>query len=211
MQRHVFPQGTSVTLTEAAATGSVFAGWDGACPSAGTTSTCTVTLTGDAQVSASFDVPPPPPPPDGARVSTPLGPTTQHARCTVARLPDRDCTPGAVFAAVTSIDLCNPGSTSGVGAVSAATRTKVLAAYGIPPSRAGRYVLDHLVPVGLGGSSDRGNLWPEAIAKPPAAHQKDRLEAWLVSRVCSGAMQLDQAQGAIAQNWLAEYHRAHLG
>ncbi len=58
----------------------------------------------------------------------------------------------------------------------------------------------------IAGTSGR-----KPTAGPPAAHQKDRLEAWLVGRVCSGAMQLDQAQRAIAQNWLAEYHRARLG
>ena len=72
-------------------------------------------------------------------------------------------------------------------------------------------MLDHLVPIALGGSNDRTNLWPEPLAKPPAAHQKDRLETVLHQRVCNGAIQLDRAQVAIAQNWLAEYHRARLG
>jgi Domain of unknown function DUF11/Divergent InlB B-repeat domain len=207
---HGFAQGTSVTLTEAAAAGSLFAGWDGACKSAGTASTCTVTLSGDAQVSASFDVAPPPPKPVPPK-STPLHKATQHADCTVGRLPDRDCTPGAVFGIVAPIDLCTAGYAAGVAPVSDATRRQVFAAYGIPKRREASYVLDHLVPVALGGSNDRANLWPEATAKPPAAHEKNRLEAYLLGRVCKGAIQLDRAQVAIAQNWLAEYHRARLG
>jgi Domain of unknown function DUF11 len=207
---HAFPQGTSVTLTEAAAAGSVFAGWDGACKSAGTAPTCAVTLTSDAQVSASFDVPPPPPVPK-APVSTPLRRATQRSGCTRGRLPDRDCTPGAVFELVAPIDLCTAGYAAGVASVSAATERQVFAAYGISKSREAGYVLDHLIPIALGGSNDRTNLWPESVANPPAAHQKDRLETVLHKRVCNGAIELDRAQVAIAQNWLAEYHRARLG
>jgi Divergent InlB B-repeat domain/Domain of unknown function DUF11 len=207
---HAFSQGTSVTLTEAADTGSVFAGWDGACKSAGTTSTCTIALNADTQVSASFDVPPPPPAPDKP-VSTPLRRPTQHAGCTVARLPDRECTPGAIFATFTAGAICTPGYTDSVGPVPASTKKRVLAAYGIPSSRAGRYVLDHLVPVRLGGSNDRANLWPEATAKPPAAREKDHLETWLLGRVCSGATSLAKAQTAIARNWVAAYRGAGLG
>jgi hypothetical protein len=206
---HAFPQGTTVTLTEATAAESVFAGWDGACKSAGTASTCAVTLTGDAQVSASFDISPPPKP--EAPVSTPLRKATQHAGCTVGRLPDRDCTPGAVFAIVAPIDLCTAGYAAGVPPVSATTQRQVFASYGIPKSREAAYVIDHLIPIILGGSNDRTNLWPEPVAKPPAAHQKDKLESVLHQRVCNGVIQLDRAQVAIAENWLAGYHRVHLG
>lgn len=53
-----FPSGTAVTLTAAAASGSAFSGWGGAC--AGTTANvCTVSLTASATVSATFvSVPP---------------------------------------------------------------------------------------------------------------------------------------------------------
>ena len=112
---------------------------------------------------------------------------------------------------ITPVDVCAATYVAGVAAVPAATRKLVFAAYGIPASRQSAYVLDHLVPVGLGGSNDRANLWPEPIAKAPAAHQKDRLEAWLRQRVCKAAMTLGRAQFAVAGNWLAEYHRAGLG
>lgn len=45
--------GTSVTLTAAAATGSAFAGWSGACT--GTATTCTVTMDAAKSVTATFD------------------------------------------------------------------------------------------------------------------------------------------------------------
>ncbi len=47
-----FPAGTLVTLTETPATNSYFAGWGGAC--SGDNSTCTLTLTTNQQVSATF-------------------------------------------------------------------------------------------------------------------------------------------------------------
>lgn len=47
-----FPYGTSVSLTATASTDSVFAGWGGAC--SGSTA-CTVTLTANASVTATFD------------------------------------------------------------------------------------------------------------------------------------------------------------
>jgi hypothetical protein len=46
--------GTPVTLTATPANGSLFAGWGGACSG---TSTCTLTLTADAAVTATFSIP----------------------------------------------------------------------------------------------------------------------------------------------------------
>lgn len=61
------PEGTVVTLTASPASGSVFAGWSGAC--AGTAPTCTVILTGPKSVGADFQpiMLDAAPPPDGLR------------------------------------------------------------------------------------------------------------------------------------------------
>jgi hypothetical protein len=48
---HAFADGTVVSLTPAPATGSVFAGWSGACSGTGA---CSVTMTQDAAVTATF-------------------------------------------------------------------------------------------------------------------------------------------------------------
>jgi hypothetical protein len=47
-----YPSGSSVTLTAAAASGSAFVGWSGAC--SGTSATCTVTLDANKSVAANF-------------------------------------------------------------------------------------------------------------------------------------------------------------
>jgi hypothetical protein len=73
--------------------------------------------------------------------------------------------------------------------------------------RRGRYEVDQLVPVELGGSNDQANVWPELTSQ---FRKKDRLEDWLITRVCDGGMSLAQAQKRIARNWLAAYHAAGL-
>jgi len=53
-----FVNGTQVVLTASAVAGGVFSGWGGACASAGSSPSCTVTMSADQSVSATF-VPPP--------------------------------------------------------------------------------------------------------------------------------------------------------
>src|SRR5262249_14981663 len=59
-------QNTSITLTATPDGGATFAGWGGDCASAGTATTCTVTMSGQGangakSVTAGFGAPPPPP------------------------------------------------------------------------------------------------------------------------------------------------------
>jgi DNA-binding beta-propeller fold protein YncE len=64
--RQAYGTGRTVTLTAAPAAGSVFAGWGGACAAAAATPACSVALSGDADVTASFAAAPPPAPPVAA-------------------------------------------------------------------------------------------------------------------------------------------------
>ena len=70
------PVGTVVTLTATPATGSVFAGWSGAC--SGTAATCTWTMSAATAVTARFDVKPVDPPQQAAPipVTSGLSPTS---------------------------------------------------------------------------------------------------------------------------------------
>jgi hypothetical protein len=80
-------------------------------------------------------------------------------------------------------------------------------AYGINSHQPGRYEVDHLISLELGGSNALANLWPEAALPKPGFHEKDRVENHLHARVCSGALTLAQAQRRIATNWLAVYRK----
>jgi hypothetical protein len=126
-------------------------------------------------------------------------------------LPDPGCTPGAIDPAVTQANLartiCHAGYSESVRPSESITeREKVasLRSYGDhKPLHA--YEYDHLVSLELGGApNDARNLWPEPGASP---NPKDSLEDRLHARVCDHQMTLAAAQRAIAQNWVAAYHR----
>jgi hypothetical protein len=84
-------------------------------------------------------------------------------------------------------------------------KLKLLQTAGQDPSAASAYELDHIVPLALGGhprALDNLQLqpWPEA-------RRKDRLEVKLQCLVCSGQVNLAEAQTAIATDWEAAYHK----
>lgn len=136
------------------------------------------------------------------------GVQTKKSGC-VARgdLPDSACTPGAIFANVTKTQVCTPGYASSVRDVPQSVKEKVYAEYGITKHQPGQYEVDHLVSLQLGGSNDIANLWPEAANPTPGFHQKDLVENYLNSQICSGAISLQAAQVEIATNWMAVYNR----
>ena len=122
-------------------------------------------------------------------------------------LPDPACTPGAIIASATKDAICQPGYARSVRNVPTSEKDQVFAEYGIASHSPGKYEVDHLVSLELGGSNDIANLWPEAASPQPGFHEKDRVENYLHSQVCSSAISLGQAQIEIATNWLAVYNR----
>jgi hypothetical protein len=67
---------------------------------------------------------------------------------------------------------------------------------------------DHLIPLTVGGNPrDPHNLWPEPWNGPYGAHVKDKLEVALNKAVCSGKLTLEEAQKAIATDWIAAYEK----
>lgn len=135
-----------------------------------------------------------------------LGPRTKFSSCKMVRgLPDRRCSPGAVFTAATSAKVCVSGYAGSVRNVPESVKQAVYREYGISTRRPGQYEVDHLVSLELGGSNDIANLWPEPASPSPGFHEKDVLEDYLHREVCSGRLGLPAVQRGIAANWIALY------
>lgn len=122
-------------------------------------------------------------------------------------LPDPQLTPGSVLTTDASV-VCVRGYSKTVRNVPYSLKRQVYSAYGITSHRPGEYEVDHLISLELGGADVFENLWPESyLTSPWNAHVKDRLENELHRRVCAGDMTLDEAQRAMAGDWIKEYKR----
>ncbi|QSR86622.1 HNH endonuclease [Candidatus Methylacidiphilum infernorum] len=122
-------------------------------------------------------------------------------------LPDPQLTPGDTFD-VTKEDICVPGYAKRVRDVPPALKRKVYLRYGILNPEPHHYEIDHLIPLGLGGSNSIKNLWPQSYwTSPWNAYLKDKLEYKLHKLVCLGIVDLKEAQQAIATNWIEAYKK----
>ena len=136
---------------------------------------------------------------------------TRWSGCRVrGALPDRACSPGAVFVGVSLATICTPGYSARVRSVGTAERGSIFREYGLPFRSYGRaYEVDHIVSLELGGSNAAANLYPEAAAPEPGYHEKDRLENRLHRLVCAGQLTLGSVQRAIAVDWVALYAKVY--
>jgi hypothetical protein len=104
--------------------------------------------------------------------------------------------------------ICTPGYTAGVRPAAGyvkAIKIKLGTGVGLEPGAASAMILDHIIPLCLGGHpSNPSNL---QLQDATEAHRKDRLELKLQCLVCSGQVSLAEARAAIATNWEAAYHR----
>ena len=121
-------------------------------------------------------------------------------------VPDPKLTPGAVLSA-DAATICQRGYSKSVRHTSGQLKHQIYAEYGIDRN-AGHYEIDHLIPLGIGGADTRENLWPESRdTQPWNAGLKDRLENYLHGEVCAGHIAAQDAQNAIAADWVAAYRR----
>lgn len=87
-------------------------------------------------------------------------------------------------------------------------KNEVYAEYGVERDKGickGGCEIDHLVSLEIGGADAVKNLWPQPSQPKPGFHEKDILENWLHAQVCSGKMDLAEAQATIRTDWYAEY------
>lgn len=132
-------------------------------------------------------------------------------------LPNRRLTPGALNPAVTQGNIretiCVRGYAKSIRPPENYTerlKRRGVRQYLYTDFRLRDYEEDHLVSLELGGSpvSPR-NLWPQPhhVIGGWGSYTKDRLEDRLHTLVCRGRLPLDDAQRAIATDWIAAYKR----
>jgi hypothetical protein len=136
-----------------------------------------------------------------------LGEQTKTEGCTVhGPLPDPECSPGAIFPEATKEKICVPGYSASVRNVPESEKKQVYLAYGIASHIKGEYEMDHIISLELGGSNEVANLYPEAAVPTPGFHEKDKVENYLHTLVCTGKIPLPQAQELIRSNWVQVYN-----
>lgn len=134
-------------------------------------------------------------------------------------LPDHGRTPGAINGSATQDNLaatvCKSGWATSVrppSAYTGALKLVQIVEYGYADRNPSHYQEDHLVPLELGGAPrDPRNLWPQpnSVTLPDGttigSKEKDDLEDELHREVCAGMMPLDEAQRAMARDWIAAW------
>ncbi|HVU76749.1 MAG TPA: hypothetical protein VHC67_04140 [Gaiellaceae bacterium] len=132
---------------------------------------------------------------------------SQRTHCTRGVLPDHQCSPGAYYSKLTKAVLCSSSFRTGtVGNVPNSEKHQVETEYGMPAKPYGRAIeIDRVVSLGIGGSNDISNLYPEPGSGAANYHAKDRLENKLHDMVCAGEITLSAAQHGIAKNWETLY------
>jgi hypothetical protein len=123
-------------------------------------------------------------------------------------LPDPHITPGLTDPDMTWERLCSTGFTTYVTRnVPSARKKAIYKVYGMSPDEAPcPCEVDHLIPLGLGGSNGPRNLWPQSsVTQLWNSHLKDKLENRMHAEVCAGKVELEAAQQEIAVDWIKAY------
>ena len=121
-------------------------------------------------------------------------------------LPNPNLTPGMADPALTVVVLCAPGfSPKTIRNVPTARKKAIYRVYAMASNQAPcPCEIDHLIPLGIGGSNGPRNLWPQPESTVPwNSKLKDQLE--IQRRTCAGTTDLLAAQQEIATDWIAAY------
>lgn len=116
-------------------------------------------------------------------------------------LPDMALTPGVVATTDTAL-VCEKDYPARARYVTPSTKNKVYAAYSVNKERCVKGCkIDHLIPLAIGGSNDKENLWPHEYGAEWNVFAKTRLEVRLRKEVCAGKMPIVEAQACIRNDW----------
>jgi hypothetical protein len=125
----------------------------------------------------------------------------------LAFLPNSTLTPGAVDEAATKNVVCSGYAKRTRKLINQSDKLKAFTIYNID-WKTDNFEVDHLVPLGLGGSNTIENLWPQSYTtRPWNAHMKDKLETQLHSMVCAGKIELKEAQDLFKTDWIESYKK----
>jgi hypothetical protein len=130
-------------------------------------------------------------------------------------LPDPKCSPGDAFPLGIILvngkylsesrayigDICVPGYSKNIRSVSDSTKNAVYKSYGVISRVSGEYEMDHIIPLELGGTNEKINLFPQPADPSPGFHEKDRCENCLHKLVCDGKLDVIEAQNMMAKDW----------
>ena len=119
--------------------------------------------------------------------------------------PNPTLTPGATLD-VTRTDVCSSEYTSPADKIPITLKRQTFDRYGLSPGAVG-FNVDHLIPVGLGGSNSPKNLWPQSLSGEWNYYMKNRLERTLRKMVCKEGLALEKAQQEIATDWVGAYKK----
>jgi putative zinc finger protein len=129
-----------------------------------------------------------------------------NAGFVVVSIPDARLTPGAALLQ-NQRAVCEQTNVKNK-AVPVALQRKVFEEYGIKRAEPRDYEVDYLITPALGGADDIHNLWPHSYrATVWNAEVKDALEDRLREMVCSGDLDLTEAQQELATNWISAYKK----
>jgi hypothetical protein len=112
------------------------------------------------------------------------------------KLPNRSISPGEVGSTDTAVFCHSTYTKAERKRETAAVKREVYRLYGMVPDTS--TVVDHIIPLELGGKSSVANSFPQ---KHPWDRSKDSLENKLHRLVCSGKYPVARAQSRIASNW----------
>ena len=125
-------------------------------------------------------------------------PTAHYRYHGSVALNDLTVTPGVVRTTDVN-EICHGGSTKQFRHTTSAMKKHICALYGVKDCpHEGTMELDHLVALEDGGADDEKNLW---VQMAPEFHWKDKLENHIHQQICSGQMDVQDAQRRLAQDW----------
>jgi hypothetical protein len=128
-------------------------------------------------------------------------------------LPDQRITPGATNPNVTQSNIqqtvCVKGFTKTIRPPAYYTnqlKKQQIGQYGYSDRNPRDYEEDHLIALSIGGApQDTRNLWPQPRNSEWGADKKDQLEFVMYKMLCAGEIGLEDAQRAMAVDWIAAW------